>query len=235
MKILFILLATLFADANEQYAAGNYAEAAAGYSQLVAEQPSAEAYYNLGNAYFKMGELSQSILAYERCLRLAPTNKDARYNLQFAESRITDNIADNRAFFLSSFVQSMRDRLAEATWLWCSLLAFVLCLVSALLFLLSNETAIRKTGFSVAVITLVVAVFSICAAYSLHQRDTLREEAIITQGVVNAKASPDKSGTELFTLHEGTKVRITETLGEWCNVSVGNYQGWILLNNLERI
>lgn len=72
-------------------------------------------------------------------------------------------------------------------------------------------------------------------AGSLHRRDTLREEAIITQGVVNAKSSPDRSGTDLFTLHEGTKVDIRESLGEWCNIRVGNNQGWIRLSTLERI
>ncbi|MCQ2341440.1 MAG: tetratricopeptide repeat protein [Paludibacteraceae bacterium] len=235
MKLLVILLATIFAQANEQYAAGNYAEAAAMYQQVLAEQPSATAYYNLGNAYFKQGELSQSILAYERSLRLDPQNKDARYNLRFAQSRITDNITDNQAFFLSTFLSNVRNLLRQSTWTWLSLVSFVLCLAMALLFLLSSNTIAKKTGFSLAVILLVFALSSLAAAHSLDKRDTLRQEAIITQGIVTAKASPDRSGTELFTLHEGTKVRITETLNEWCNVTVGNYQGWIQSQNLERI
>jgi len=235
MKLLLILLASVFTQANELYTAGQYAEAAAIYEQVVAETPSAVAYYNLGNAYFKQGELSQSILAYERSLRLDPMNKDTRYNLRFAESRITDNISDNQAFFLSSFLQNVRNLLHQSTWSWMSVISFVLCLGLFLLFLLSNETVVKKTGFSLAVVLLVISLSSLAAAQSLNRRDTLRQEAIITQGVVNAKASPDRSGTELFTLHEGTKVRISETLGEWCNVSVGNYQGWIQLQNLERI
>ena len=50
MKLLFIFLTTLFAQANVQYAEGNYAEAALQYEQVIAHSPSAEAYYNLGNA-----------------------------------------------------------------------------------------------------------------------------------------------------------------------------------------
>lgn len=222
-------------DANTEYAAANYAEAAAIYRQIIEEQPCAIAYYNLGNAYFKMGELSQAILAYERCLRLEPSNRDAKYNLQFAQSRITDNISDNQAFFLSTFLTNVRNLMRQNTWTWISLIAFALCMAGLLIFLLSNATTLRKTGFSIAIIMFIVALFSFFAARSLHNRDTLREEAIITQGIVNAKASPDQSGTELFTLHEGTKVRISETLGDWCNISVGNYQGWIRLQTLERI
>ncbi len=243
MNILLILFTALLAQANEQYNRGNYAEAAALYAQSIdadpegqwADKEKAVLYYNLGNACFKQGELAQSILAYERSLRLDPSNKDARYNLQFAESRITDNITDNRAFFLTSFLRAVRDRISEQTWLWMSVIAFWILLVGALCFALLKEPWQRKTAFSFAVVGLVVAIAAFCNTASLHKRDTLRSEAVITQGIVNAKASPDRSGTELFTLHEGTKVHITETLGEWCNISVGNYQGWIQLQNVERI
>ena len=92
MKLLLILLTSLFAEANAQYAEGNYIEAANRYEQILAEQPAAEVYYNLGNAYFKQGELAQAILAYERALRLQPSFDDAKHNLQYAQAQIVDNI-----------------------------------------------------------------------------------------------------------------------------------------------
>ena len=104
MKLLLILLLATFTEANQQYADGNFAEAANMYEQLIAQTPSSEVYYNLGNAYFKQNELAQAILAYERCLRLDPRNKDAKYNLAFARSRIIDNIEDNQAYFVSSWL-----------------------------------------------------------------------------------------------------------------------------------
>lgn len=113
MKLLFIFLTTLFAQANANYAEGNYTEAVEQYKEVLAEQPSAEVYYNLGNAYFKQGELSQSILAYERALRLKPTMKDAKHNLQFAQTRIVDNIEDTQSFFLSSWLKTVRNSLNQ--------------------------------------------------------------------------------------------------------------------------
>jgi SH3-like domain-containing protein len=94
---------------------------------------------------------------------------------------------------------------------------------------------VRKTAFHTAWIALLFSLITGLNAASLHNRDTLRNEAIITQGVVNAKSSPDRSGTDLFTLHEGTKVTIRETIGEWVNVHVGSNEGWIRNSNLERI
>lgn len=226
---------TTFETANAQYAAGNYAEAAQAYEQILTEQPSAEVYYNLGNAYFKQGELAQSILAYERSLRLNPTNKDARHNLRFAESRIIDNIEDTHAFFLSTWLRSLRNLLSEATWQWMSIALFLLFCIAALIFALTSPIALRKTGFHLAWLSLIFSIFTLCNARSLHARDANRAEAIITQGIVNAKSSPDRSGTDLFTLHEGTKVTIHEVIGSWCNIHVGNNIGWIQLSNLERI
>lgn len=225
---------TSFEDANSAYAEGRYEEAAALYQSLIDEQPDATLYYNLGNARFKQGELAQAILNYERALRLKPNYKDAQYNLAFAESKITDNIVE-QDFFLSVWARTIRNGLKEQTWFILSVVLFIAGLISLLIFLLGRETWLRKTAFHIAWIALIFALIAGLNAGSLHQRDTLRNEAIITQGIVNAKSSPDRSGTDLFTLHEGTKVTIRETIGEWSNVRVGSNEGWIRTTCLERI
>ena len=223
-----------FDAANAAYADGRYEEAAAMYQTLLDEQPDATLYYNLGNSRFKQGELAQAILNYERALRLKPNYKDAQYNLAFAQSRITDNIVE-QDFFLSSWARTVRNNLSERTWWGTSIGLFICALIALLLFLLGRELWLRKTAFHVAWIALLFSLIAGLNAGSLRQRNTLRNEAIITQGVVNVKSSPDRSGTDLFTIHEGTKVTIRETLGEWVNVSVGSNEGWMKAAHLERI
>lgn len=223
-----------FDAANAAYADGRYEEAAAMYQTLLDEQPDATLYYNLGNSRFKQGELAQAILNYERALRLKPNYKDAQYNLAFAQSRITDNIVE-QDFFLSSWARTVRNNLSERTWWSTSIGLFICALIALLLFLLGRELWLRKTAFHVAWIALLFSLIAGLNAGSLRQRNTLRNEAIITQGVVNVKSSPDRSGTDLFTIHEGTKVTIRETLGEWVNVRVGSNEGWMKAAHLERI
>ncbi len=235
MKLLFILLTVLFTDANTQYADGNYAEAAMQYELIIAQQPSAEAYYNLGNAYFKQGELAQAILAYERALRIEPSYKDAKHNLLFAQSRIVDNIEDTQSFFLSNWLKAVRNALGLQTWIILSIVLFIYMLIGLFLFAFSQIVWLRKTAFYTSMVALIISIAACINAGSLHQRDTQRSEAIITQGIVNAKSSPDRSGTDLFTIHEGTKVEITEIIGEWCCIHVGNYIGWMPIAYLERI
>lgn len=235
MKLLFIFLNILFSQANAQYAEGNYAEAAAQYEQVIADQPSAETYYNLGNAYFKQGELAQAILAYERALRIEPSYKDAKHNLLFAQSRIVDNIEDTQSFFLSNWLKAIRNALNQQTWIILSIALFICMLIGFFLFAFSQAVWVRKTAFYTSLVALLISLVACINAGSLHHRDTARAEAIITQGIVNAKSSPDRSGTDLFTVHEGTKVVITETIGDWCCIHVGNYIGWMPLAHLERI
>ena len=247
VMVLFFSLCTpiwaslaTFESGNTAYADGRYRDAVALYQTIIAEQPNAKAsemarvYYNLGNAQFKQGELAQAILAYERALRLDPRNEDIKHNLRFAQSRITDDIKDND-FFLSSWVKAVRNSASEEVWRWVSVGLFILGLVGILLFLLSPILWLRKSAFYIALLALFISLCAGLNARSLHQRDTLRNEAIITQGIVNAKSSPDRSGTDLFTIHEGTKVTIGETIGEWVNIRVAQYEGWIPMRTLERI
>jgi tetratricopeptide (TPR) repeat protein len=235
MNLLLIFLTSFFLNGNTQYAEGNYAEAVVQYQQLIDQQPSAEAYYNLGNAYFKQGELAQSILAYERALRLNPSYKDAQHNLQFAQSKIVDNIENIHSFFLANWMRTLRNALTIQTWMAISISLFVIMLIAIFVFFFSSTVWLRKTAFYTTIFALLISIFACFNARSLHLRDTQREEAIVLQGVVNVKSSPDNSGTDLFAVHEGTKVIITEFLGQWCCIQVGDNIGWMQLMHLEKI
>ena len=193
----------------------------------------AQTSFEQANAAYAEGRYEEAATLYQAMIDEQP-NATLYYNLAFAQSKITDNIEEQN-FFLSTWARAVRNGLSERTWLILSVCLFVLALTGLLIFLLGRELWLRKTAFHVAWIALLFSLVSGLNAWSLHQRDTLRNEAIITQGVVNAKSSPDRSGTDLFTVHEGTKVTIRETLGEWANIHVGNNEGWIRLSNLERI
>ena len=235
MNILLIFLTSLFLNGNTHYAEGNYAEAVVQYQQLIEQQPSAEAYYNLGNAYFKQGELAQSILAYERALRLRPSYKDAQHNLQFAQTKIVDNIEDIHSFFLANWMRTVRNSLTQQVWMAISISIFIVMLISIFVFFFTSTVWLRKTAFYTTIFALLISIFACLNARSLHLRDTQREEAIVLQGVVNVKSSPDDSGTDLFAVHEGTKVVITEHIGDWCCIHVGDNIGWMQLIYLEKI
>ena len=113
--------------------------------------------------------------------------------------------------------------------------SIIISLIALFLYFFSKTLAIRKVGFHTAWITLLFSIFAFVFCMIGNSHENSRSEAIIMAGIVNAKASPDRSGTDIFVLHEGTKVRITDSISDWVEIEVGNNKGWIPEKAAERI
>ena len=115
--ILPIYSQTTLTQANEAYGQEDYITAIELYEQTLREQGvSSDLYYNLGNAYYKHNEFAKAILNYERALLLNPGNEDARFNLEMANTHIVDKIDPVGKFFLSVWIDSLRNFLSSNTW-----------------------------------------------------------------------------------------------------------------------
>lgn len=221
---------SLWNAAVQAYTEGRWADALQDWeavSELGFE--ASELQYNIGNAHYRNGGLAESIIAYERALKLDPSNKDARFNLEFANSQIQDKIETVPEFFLKTWLRDARRVLSTDMWAVVFLLLFAAALGMALLFLLGSSTGMRKTGFFVSVVLLVC---SICAlSFSLAGRNDAgsADEAIVVRAVSSVKSSPAReSAVDLFVLHEGTKVRILDNVGDWSNIELSDgRQGWM--------
>ncbi|WP_010423178.1 tetratricopeptide repeat protein [Anaerophaga thermohalophila] len=226
-----------FKQGNELYANGNFEEAFEVYESILQSGLESPAlYYNLGNAYYKTGELPEAILNYERALLLAPQDADIRYNLELAYEQTADKIDKVEVFFLTKWFRSIRNLNDSDGWAVYSIIAFVLFLLSAGFYLFGRSSATKKVGFSLAVIFLIISGTSF--GFSSYQKEKLvdRRHAIIFTPTVNIKSSPDTSGTNLFVLHEGTKVELISKLGEWWNVRLQDgSEGWIHESDVEVI
>lgn len=223
--------------ANDLYAKGDYQAAANEYEEILLKDGVApELYFNLGNAYYKSGEVGRSILNYERALRLDPTYDDAKTNLEMAQLKVVDNVVQIPPFFIKRWISIMMKLLTSNQWFVLSLILLILTLSSVLFFIFGYTLSYRKISFYAAVVllsfTVLTGFFSGVRKYQM----TNHTDAIIMSGAVNVKSSPDKSGTDLFQLHEGTKVRIKSTLGNWTEIVLGNGSiGWVEDQNIEKI
>jgi len=224
-------------QANELYSDGEYLQAADLYEQTLNEQGAApELYYNLGNAYFKANEIGRAVLNYERALRLNPRFEDARYNLQLAQTKVIDNINSEETFFVKRWIQTLTGSYTSNQWLYFSWSMFVLCLAGALLFVFGRSRGLRKTAFTVSVIVLIISAFSMTCSIARRNQFLNHQEAVVMIGIITVKSSPDRSGTDLFALHEGTKVTIKSALGDWNEIVIGDGRiGWVEKRQIERI
>lgn len=223
--------------ANSAYNEGNFAKAAATYEQILSQNlHSAALYYNLANAYFKQGELGKALLNYNRASRIAPGDEDIRHNQEYAEKMTKDSIEKIPEFFLITWLRSVRGAMSCTAWTVLSIVMLATALVMALLYLLAQRMSLRKVGFY----TMAVAVllFVATSIFAISERNQLvgRSEAIVMSTAASVKSSPDRSATELFVLHEGTKVSIGETTDGWAEVRIADgRKGWIEDKRIERI
>jgi tetratricopeptide (TPR) repeat protein len=227
----------LWQIANTAYNAGNYAQAEECYTRIVEQGlHSAALYYNLANAHFKQDELGKAMLYYNRALRLRPNDEDIRHNLEYAEQSTKDSIEEIPEFFLKTWIKSLRGALSCTAWSILSLLMLVAALVCGLLYLLAQRLSLRKIGFYLMAVTALLFVVTTAFAWSERNMLVERSEAIIMNSAVSIKSSPDRSATELFVLHEGTKVTIGETIDGWAEVRIADgRKGWIEKERIERI
>ncbi len=220
------------------YTDGDWAGAAKAWSDLRAlglESP--QLYCNLGDALFKQDDLAHAILNYERALKLDPSYADARYNLAFAQTQLQDKIEAVPEFFLSVWGRKLCWLLPSDTWSALFLVLLAVTLACVLLFLLGRSVAARRGGFIGGIVALVLAV--LCLSFAFWQRADYRkaDSAIVTRAVTTVQSAPGRdSAKDLFVLHEGTKVRLLDTVGSWRNIELADgRQGWLPDTDLEVI
>lgn len=224
-------------QAESLYQQGKYSEAAEIYQQILSQgEESAALYYNLGNCYYKMGENTRAILNYERALLLNPSDAMARYNLRMAQNGVVDKIEVLPELFLVRWYKAVETYFSADQWGYISVAFFIVFLVMAALFFYSASVGVKKAGFIIGIVAFFLTLGAVFFAIRQNSRISNREYAIITAPSVTVKGAPDNSGTDLFLIHEGLKVRVLEAVGDWYNIRLadGN-EGWISKSDLEKI
>lgn len=235
----------------ESYAAKDYRRAVECFER-VAELGYAtdDLYYNLGDAYFKLGqqhveasgrafaegELGKAILSYQRALKLNPTMKDARYNLELA----TDYTNDTEAIpvgFLTAMWRALRDCMSSNGWAICSVVLLFITLTLVLVYLLGVSVTLRKVSFFVAL--LAALAFVLTTALALSQRAAYLDDSrsvVICSDTTPVHASPDSSSKIIRQPSQGVNLSIVRTIDEWAEVEFADGEkGWIRSSNIERI
>ncbi|MBP5636401.1 MAG: BatD family protein [Bacteroidales bacterium] len=222
----------------EAYTQGDYEAASASWNAIAESgMESVELYYNLGNACFKDGNLARAILWWERARKLDPSDKDVRHNLEFARLQTQDRIDSVPEFFLRTWLRKASFAMRSNVWAALSLVLFALALAMLLLFLLGSRTAIRRTGFFTAIAAFLLSLACLGFA-SVQKKDALRHDsAVVMLPVASVKSAPSEdSATSLFVLHEGTTVKIVDTVQGYTLVELSDgRQGWISTKAIEVI
>ncbi|WP_298650404.1 SH3 domain-containing protein [uncultured Proteiniphilum sp.] len=227
--------------AAQAYRDRDYKESIALYEEIIAQgiaedRVSAQLYYNLGNAYFRDNQLGKAILYYERALLLDPGDGDIRHNLRFAQNRTVDRIDTAANLFLTNWFRGVRNMFSSNQWATTGIVLFILFLTCVAVYLFIRSLWARKSAFYAGIVFLVLMITANIFAFSQKRERIRRDSAIVMVGAATVNASPDTSSNQLFELHEGTKVKIRNSDGNWFEIQIADGSvGWIHQQNLEVI
>ena len=224
-------------DADKEYAKGNYLQASKDYSDLLKVGESVELYYNLGNCYYRLGNITKSIIAYEKAHRLSPSDRDVTFNLEFVREKTIDKIERQEKNFFSAGYTMLQNLMDMDAWARLSIVAFFACLGMAMLFLLGRDEWMRKLGFYVALLSVFVFVFSTLFAWQQKHNFDARDRAVVVAPSASVKLTPSDSSADAVVVHEGTAVQIVDrTMSDWYSVKLDDgKEGWLKRNSLEII
>ena len=217
------------AEADSSYVRGQYQQAITQYEALLKQGASADLYYNLGNAYYRTENIPEAVLNYERALLLSPGDRDIRFNLQIARSKTFDKIVPESEMFFVTWYRSLVSMMSVDAWARTALVSLAITIILMLVYLFSERIWLRKASFFGGVALLLLFVGANIFAWQ-QKKDLLnRKGAIIFSPSVTVKSTPAANGTDLFILHEGTKVVITDgSMKEWKEIRLADgKEGWI--------
>ncbi|MFH0882314.1 MAG: tetratricopeptide repeat protein [bacterium] len=218
----------LAAEGDSAYRAGQYERAIDIYQRVITGgYVSGPLLYNMGNAWYKRGDLGRAILYYERAKRMMPHNRDVRYNLDLARSRTVDRIEQPPRLPIWDLVDTFRDLISRELG---ARLAWVITLAAALAFaaLLSVRGVFRR---GLRILTLTFSVLALVALLLVSLRvaaDHGPPQAVILVDKVSLHSAPDPTSLEVFSLHTGTTITIVKQLEDWWEVRLTDgRQGWM--------
>lgn len=246
LSILFVFLigviqmavAATKMEGDKAYQESKFEDAIKIYESVLAEEgESADLYYNLGNCYYKTKNIAKAILNYERALLLKPGDADIRFNLDLARSKTVDQVTPATEVFIVTWAKSLTNLMSEKAWGTTGIITFLLLLAGLALYIFGNRILWKKIGFIGAVVFLIVCV---CANFfAAEQKDKIvnRMGAIVTDPTITVKSTPNESGTDLFVLHEGTKVYIEDnSMKGWKEIRLEDgKEGWLPTSSIEVI
>lgn len=225
------------ADADSAYTSGNYIQAARIYNELLKVDESATLYYNLGNAYYRLGNIGQSVVAYEKALRLAPQDDDIRANLKFVHSKTIDRVSSGSRMFFVDWYESMLNLCGIDGWAGIGVASFIVMLLLIAVYFLCGRVVLRKVGFYGALLSFVIFIMSNFFAWQQLRAFNAHDRAVVVRPSAQIRKTPSDTSASAFVLHEGTSVVITDSLMKgWLGIRLDDgREGWIKSNQVEVI
>ncbi len=227
----------LFRQGNRFYEEGAFDQALSAYREILAQgYESGPLYFNVGNCYYKLGQTGEAVLFFERARRLIPGDEDLQANLALANLRVVDKVPELPEFWPITVANALITLLSRRVLLGVTLSLYFVFLTSIIVRTLARRGTVQSLGSRSAILSgALLLIFGLLLVAQIQQTQE-HNHAVIMIPTAHVMSAPGPEGVEVFTLHEGTRVRIDQTSGKWVEIvlSDGNV-GWLEAETLEVI
>ena len=216
-----------FETGNELFDQGKYSEAKQHYEKLVETgQGSANVFYNLGNADFRLGSAGRAMLNYERTLALNPHHPEALANLKLLRDQSSSRLPSetwSSKIFASQSLNTWTMAASIAGWIT----------IFGIAFLVTGARADKAVWWLLTMVGVVaVAVSGVGVWYGMKDQSL----GVITAKQAEARLAPAEGAGVAGLLPAGSRVHVLSERGEWIYCELPDAgRGWIPQGMLERV
>jgi len=244
--LFFVLLINLsfsqqndiFIVANEKYNSSDFVGAIEKYNELLTSGVhSSELYFNLGNAYYNLDSLAQSIYYYEKGLKYFPNDYSLIQNLEYLNNLTVDDIESLPEDIISKQVNNFLKYFSLSTW---SIITIITAMLSCILFLFyffSKSSQTKRTSFAIFILSFLLTSSLLFINFQIYKAQRNLEFGIVFEEVIEVNFEPNDKSEVLFEIHEGTKIEVIENFDkDWLKIKLSNGQiGWVIKNQIKII
>lgn len=225
----------IFNKATEAYNNGEYEKAIANYKEILETgQHSAELYFNLGNAHYKLNQIAPSIYNYEKALLLSPNDPEIENNLSYAQNMTIDAIEKLPETGLAKIYKTITGVMTFDQWSYTAVIFMIFFVLLYIAFYFFSYATKKRIAFISSIGCLFISIISAVFAFIQYNDFNSEQPAIVFANEIQIKAEPNKRSEQIFMLHEGTKVNVLEELNEWKKIKIiDGKTGWVSSESIK--
>ncbi|MEO0115105.1 MAG: tetratricopeptide repeat protein [candidate division WOR-3 bacterium] len=219
----------LYNEANAAYERGDYAQAIELYEQAVRTTQNSCLYYNLGNAYFKSGQIGKALLNYQRARFLKPRDRDINANIQFLRNYRIDKMLTIENPIIK-IIANFFHFLSFQETLFLSALSFFVMMVLIALAIIFYQRVLAY----IAIVGAVIFLYSFIS-WQIWQGERSPTRAVIIVPEVTLHSGPGQEYKDIYIAHDGLEVKVLESRGDYSLVQFPGGGGWLETKAIESI
>ena len=225
----------LFERATVSYNDGLYEKAIEDYLRILDNgQHSSALYYNLGNCYYKLNQIAPSIYYYEKALLLDPGDKEIKNNLAYAQQMTIDDIKPLPESGINRIYNSAIGWMTFDQWAYSAVIFSLLFVIAYIVYYFLRYSSHKRLAFITSTISLVIAIICVICAFVQHNHYNAEQPAIVFAQESIVKSEPNERSSEVFLLHEGTKVMVLENLEDYIRIEIADGKsGWVFQEDIK--